>query len=39
VGAKALAVATGTFTVEQLQQHQPDWAVQYLNQITAAAVV
>ncbi len=39
VGAKALAVATGTFTVEQLQQHQPDWAVQDLGQINAAAVV
>ena len=30
IGAKALAVATGSFTVEDLLQHKPDWAVQDL---------
>jgi len=39
VGARVLAVATGTFTVEQLREHKPDWAVEDLRQIDARAVV
>jgi phosphoglycolate phosphatase len=31
VGAKALAVATGTFTLEELREFQPDWAVKDLT--------
>ena len=34
IGAKVLAVATGSFSVAQLQQHHPDWAVENLSQIT-----
>jgi phosphoglycolate phosphatase-like HAD superfamily hydrolase len=35
VGAKALAVATGTHGVEELEMHKPDWAVQDLKRIRA----
>ncbi|HXR05739.1 MAG TPA: HAD family hydrolase, partial [Candidatus Acidoferrum sp.] len=31
IGAKALAVATGSFSVPQLEAHRPDWAVQDLS--------
>ena len=34
IGAKALAVATGSFSVPQLQEHHPDWAVEDLSKIT-----
>jgi phosphoglycolate phosphatase-like HAD superfamily hydrolase len=34
IGAKVLAVATGPFTVPQLQAHQPDWAVADLSEIS-----
>ena len=34
IGAKVLAVATGSFTVAQLQEHHPDWAVADLSKIT-----
>jgi phosphoglycolate phosphatase-like HAD superfamily hydrolase len=33
IGAKMLAVATGSFSVAQLQEHQPDWAVENLSRI------
>ena len=33
VGAKVLAVATGSFSVEKLREHQPDWAVEDLSKI------
>lgn len=38
IHAKVLAVATGGFDLEQLQAHQPDWAVADLSQVTAARV-
>ncbi len=31
IGAKALAVATGSFSVPQLEAHHPDWAVEDLS--------
>lgn len=34
IGAKVLAVATGSFSVPQLQAHHPDWAVENLSKIT-----
>ena len=34
IGAKTLAVATGSFSVAQLEAHQPDWAVEDLSKIT-----
>jgi phosphoglycolate phosphatase len=39
IGAKALAVGTGSFTVEELQQHQPDWAVPDLTHLNAKTVL
>jgi hypothetical protein len=30
-----LAVATGGFTLEELKQHKPDWAVENLKKISA----
>ena len=39
IGAKVLAVATGGATLEELQQHQPDWAVQDLRKIKASEAV
>lgn len=38
IDAKVLAVATGGLTLEQLQAHQPDWAVEDLRRVTAAEV-
>jgi phosphoglycolate phosphatase len=38
IGARVLAVATGRHTVAQLQEHQPDWAVPDLRQISGQAV-
>jgi len=38
IGAKVLAVATGGATLEELIQHQPDWAVPDLRKISAARV-
>jgi phosphoglycolate phosphatase len=38
IKAKALAVATGSFTVEELLLHAPDWAVADLSKITADEV-
>jgi phosphoglycolate phosphatase len=36
INAKVLAVATGGATLEELKNHQPDWAVKDLRQISAA---
>jgi phosphoglycolate phosphatase len=33
IGAKVLAVATGAFTVPELEEHRPDWAVENLSKI------
>jgi phosphoglycolate phosphatase-like HAD superfamily hydrolase len=38
IGAKVLAVATGGSAYEELQAHHPDWLVQDLRDITAAAL-
>jgi phosphoglycolate phosphatase len=38
IGAKALAVATGGHSLEELQSHRPDWAVADLRKIKAAEV-
>jgi phosphoglycolate phosphatase len=35
IGAKVLAVATGGATLEELQQHNPDWAVPDLTHVSA----
>jgi phosphoglycolate phosphatase len=39
IGAKVLAVATGGATLEELEWHNPDWAVPDLTHITAAQVL
>jgi phosphoglycolate phosphatase-like HAD superfamily hydrolase len=39
IGARALAVATGGAKLEELKQHQPDWAIADLRAITAREVV
>ncbi len=39
IGAKVLAVATGSHHLEELGRHQPEWAVPDLNAITPAGVV
>jgi phosphoglycolate phosphatase-like HAD superfamily hydrolase len=39
IGAKALAVATGSFTVEELLRHAPDWAVPDLSKISVQEVL
>jgi len=39
IGAKVLAVATGGATLEELQKHNPDWAVPDLTHISAAQFV
>lgn len=36
IGARVLAVATGHFTVDQLNEHKPDWSVKSLAEVTAA---
>ena len=36
IGAKVIAVATGGDSLEELKQHQPDWAVNDLTEIRAA---
>ena len=38
IGAKALSVATGGASLEELRSHRPDWAVPDLRQISAAEV-
>jgi phosphoglycolate phosphatase len=39
IGAKVLAVATGSYTVEELALHEPDWAVQDLGGVTARQII
>ncbi len=39
IGAKALAVATGGASLEELRAHGPDWAVADLSQLSAAQVL
>ena len=39
IGAKVLAVATGSFSVESLKEHQPDWAVEELGALKAEEVI
>jgi phosphoglycolate phosphatase len=39
IGAKVLAVATGSYTVAQLQEYKPDWAAQDLASISAVDVL
>ena len=39
IGAKVLAVATGGFTLPELKQHAPDWAVPNLREISPKEVV
>ena len=39
IGAKVLAVATGGATLHELKQHQPDWAVEDLTQISVKEIV
>ena len=38
IGAKVLAVATGGASLEELQRHAPDWAVNDLREVTAEEV-
>jgi phosphoglycolate phosphatase-like HAD superfamily hydrolase len=35
IGARVLAVSTGTFSAAQLQEHQPDWVVEDLSKVSA----
>jgi phosphoglycolate phosphatase-like HAD superfamily hydrolase len=39
IGAKCLAVATGGHPLDELELHQPDWALKDLREITPAAAV
>jgi phosphoglycolate phosphatase-like HAD superfamily hydrolase len=38
IGAKVLAVATGGATLEELQNHKPDWAVEDLTHVSAKEI-
>src|SRR5262249_49935426 len=38
IGAKVLAVATGTVAKDELQKHKPDWAVTDLRELKAGEV-
>jgi phosphoglycolate phosphatase-like HAD superfamily hydrolase len=38
IGAKVLAVATGTHPLEELKSHHPDWAVESLTTVRAAEI-
>ena len=38
IGAKVLAVATGGATLQELQNHKPDWAVEDLTRVSAREV-
>ena len=38
ISAKVLAVATGTYPVEELKSHHPDWAVEDLTKISVNAI-
>jgi phosphoglycolate phosphatase len=39
IGAKVLAVATGTVPIEELELHKPEWAVRDLRQLAPVEVV
>jgi len=39
IGARVLAVATGGATLDELQAHQPDWAVNDLREVQPARVL
>jgi phosphoglycolate phosphatase len=39
IQARALAVATGSFTVQELLEHEPDWAVPDLSKISVQEVL
>jgi phosphoglycolate phosphatase-like HAD superfamily hydrolase len=39
IGARVLAVATGGATLEELEQHQPDWAAKDLTEIAPGQAV
>lgn len=39
IGAKVIAVATGGATLEELQAHRPDWAVENLTRVKAKEIV
>ena len=39
IGAKVLAVATGGASLQELERHNPDWAVPDLSQLAAARVL
>ena len=39
IGAKVLAVATGTCTLQELKGHRPDWAVNDLRELEPGVVV
>ena len=39
IGGKALAVATGGYTLEELQSHAPDWAVENLLEVKAGELI
>lgn len=39
IGAKALGVATGGSTLQELRRHAPDWAVPDLNAVTAKQII
>jgi len=39
IGAKALAVATGGYALEELKLHTPDWAAENLFEVKAAELV
>ena len=38
IGAKALAVATGSYTLDELRARQPDWAAKTLEQLSPSDV-
>jgi len=38
IGAKVLAVATGSSRLPELREHRPDWAVEDLRQLTARGI-
>jgi phosphoglycolate phosphatase-like HAD superfamily hydrolase len=38
IGAKSLAVATGSFSLDKLEAHKPTWAVASLSTVTARQI-
>ena len=38
IGAKVLAVATGNYSMAELREYQPDWAVEDLTKISAREI-